>query len=95
MFRLLEESGFKRVKSVVVPRFRFRQDSTQNAAEAEVAAKDAERRAANCELARGKLANYQTKRRIYRTDENGEVTEWLDVDEERAKAQAEVDEWCN
>jgi hypothetical protein len=34
MFRLLEETGFKRVKSVVVPQFRFRRQSTQNAAEA-------------------------------------------------------------
>jgi hypothetical protein len=34
MFRLLEETGFKRVKSVVVPRFRFRKQSTQNSAEA-------------------------------------------------------------
>lgn len=34
MFRLLEESGFRRVKSVVVPRFRFRKQSTQNSAEA-------------------------------------------------------------
>ena len=33
MFRLLEESGFERVKSVVVPRFRFRKQSTQNTAE--------------------------------------------------------------
>lgn len=34
MFRLLEESGFTRVRSVVVPHFRFRQASTQNSAEA-------------------------------------------------------------
>ena len=34
MFRLFEEAGFKRVRSVVVPRFRFRQASTQNSAEA-------------------------------------------------------------
>lgn len=34
MFALLEQAGFKRVKSVVVPRFRFRHQSTQNAAEA-------------------------------------------------------------
>ena len=33
MFELLEAAGFKRVKSVVVPRFRFRHQSTQNAAE--------------------------------------------------------------
>ncbi len=34
MFRLLEESGFSRVKSAVVPNFRFRRQSTQNSAEA-------------------------------------------------------------
>ena len=34
MFALLEEAGFKRVKSAVVPHFRFRQTSTQNSAEA-------------------------------------------------------------
>ncbi len=33
MFRLLEETGFTRVRSAVVPRFRFRQASTQSAAE--------------------------------------------------------------
>jgi hypothetical protein len=33
MFRLLEESGFTRVRSAVVPRFRFRKASTQDAAE--------------------------------------------------------------
>ena len=34
MFRLLDESGFTRVKSAVVPGFRFRQESTRNNAEA-------------------------------------------------------------
>jgi hypothetical protein len=34
MFRLLEESGFTRVKSAVVPNFRFKYQSTQNSAEA-------------------------------------------------------------
>ena len=34
MFALLEESGFTRVRSAVVPGFRFRRPSTQNAAEA-------------------------------------------------------------
>ena len=33
MFALLEGAGFVKVKSVVVPRFRFRRQSTQNAAE--------------------------------------------------------------
>ncbi len=34
MFRLLEESGFTRVRSAVVPNFRCRKASTQNSAEA-------------------------------------------------------------
>jgi len=34
MFRLLEESGFTKVKSAVVPNFRFRKQSTQSSAEA-------------------------------------------------------------
>ena len=34
MFELLESEGFERVRSVVVPRFRFRHEKTQNAAEA-------------------------------------------------------------
>ena len=34
MFALLEDAGFRRVKSAVVPGFRFRQDSTRNSAEA-------------------------------------------------------------
>ena len=33
MFRLLEETGFTRVRSAVVPKFRFRKEATQNAAE--------------------------------------------------------------
>lgn len=34
MMRLLEEGGFTRVRSAVVPGFRFRKASTQDAAEA-------------------------------------------------------------
>jgi hypothetical protein len=34
MFALLEDAGFKRVRSAVVPRFRFRKEATQDAAEA-------------------------------------------------------------
>lgn len=34
MFRLLEETGFKRVRSAIVPGFRFRKASTQDSAEA-------------------------------------------------------------
>ena len=34
MFALLEDAGFTRVRSAVVPGFRFRKGSTQNSAEA-------------------------------------------------------------
>jgi len=34
MFRILEESGFTKVRSAVVPGFKFRKESTQNSAEA-------------------------------------------------------------
>ena len=34
MFRLLEESGFQKVRSAVVPHFRFRKEATQRSAEA-------------------------------------------------------------
>ncbi|MEQ8331333.1 MAG: hypothetical protein RH859_12815 [Longimicrobiales bacterium] len=33
MFRLLEETGFTRVRTAVVPGFRFRKQATQDAAE--------------------------------------------------------------
>ncbi len=33
MFALLEDAGFKRVRSTVVPGFAFRKDSTRDAAE--------------------------------------------------------------
>ncbi|HEY0673849.1 MAG TPA: hypothetical protein VGD27_16345 [Longimicrobiales bacterium] len=33
MFRLLEETGFARVRSAVVPGFRFKKPSTQDSAE--------------------------------------------------------------
>jgi hypothetical protein len=34
MFALFEDAGFTRVRSAVVPNFRFRKASTQNSAEA-------------------------------------------------------------
>ena len=34
MFALLEDTGFKRVRSTVVPDFTFRKESTRDAAEA-------------------------------------------------------------
>ncbi|HET9706864.1 MAG TPA: hypothetical protein VFP39_01035 [Gemmatimonadales bacterium] len=33
MFALLEDAGFKRIRSTVVPGFAFRKDSTRDAAE--------------------------------------------------------------
>lgn len=34
MFRLLEDVGFTKIRSAVVPRFRFRKSATQSSAEA-------------------------------------------------------------
>ncbi|HSR43577.1 MAG TPA: hypothetical protein VLL48_15425 [Longimicrobiales bacterium] len=34
MFELFEDAGFARVRSAVVPNFRFRKDATRNQAEA-------------------------------------------------------------
>jgi hypothetical protein len=34
MFKLLEDAGFTKVRSAVVPGFQFRKESTKNAAEA-------------------------------------------------------------
>ena len=34
MFALLEDAGFKRVRSAIVPGFAFRKESTRDAAEA-------------------------------------------------------------
>ena len=34
MFRLLEQAGFTKVKTAVVPRFSFKKESTRNSAEA-------------------------------------------------------------
>ena len=34
MFRLFEESGFSKVRSIVVPNFKFKKAGTQNSAEA-------------------------------------------------------------
>lgn len=34
MFALLEDAGFKRVRSTIVPGFAFRKESTRDAAEA-------------------------------------------------------------
>jgi hypothetical protein len=34
MFRLFEQAGFEKVRSAVVPGFRFKHESTRNAAEA-------------------------------------------------------------
>ncbi len=60
----------------------------------EIAAKEKEQSDANCAQASKKLRDYENNRRIYRTGPDGEITEWLDIDEERSKAQKEVDTYC-
>jgi len=50
-------------------------------------------RDANCEQSKKALDTYNSMRRIYKTGPDGEI-EWLDIDEERAKAQEQVNKWC-
>ena len=57
----------------------------------------AEDRAANCEIARERLERYTISRRLYRSLPDGE-REYLsdaEIDEERAGAAADVEEWCD
>jgi hypothetical protein len=69
--------------------------SKQEAAiQAEIAQKEKAQSERNCAKARQTLNTYNSNRRIYKKDENGE-REWLDIDAERAKAQNAVDTWCD
>ena len=65
------------------------------AAEAEDAAQRKAQRTANCTRARDIQKKYNSNRRIYEVGPDGEVTKWQDIDEERAKAQKNVDTWCD
>lgn len=61
------------------------------------AAQVAEMRAKNCTIARERLLTYTQSHRLYRPLENGE-REYLsddEIDAARAKAAADVEEWCN
>lgn len=61
------------------------------------AAERAETRAQNCELARERRETYMTSHRLYRNTESGE-REYLssaEIDEARAQAAADVEQWCN
>lgn len=65
------------------------------AAEAEAAAQRNAQRTANCARARQIQKKYNSNRRIYEAGPDGEFTKWLDIDEERDKAQKNVDTWCD
>lgn len=54
-------------------------------------------RAANCVIARERLERYTTSRRLYRELPDGEREYLSDaqIDEARARAAADVDEWCD
>lgn len=57
----------------------------------------AEQRASNCRIARERLERYLMSRRLYRTDDAGE-REYLsdaEIDEARARAAADVENWCD
>lgn len=56
-----------------------------------------EQRQKNCEIARERVARYEVSRRLFRTNPAGE-REYLDdaaVAEARAKAAADVKDWCD
>lgn len=56
-----------------------------------------EQRARNCEAARERSERYATAHRLYRTTPDGE-REYLtsdEIDEARAQAAADVEQWCN
>lgn len=56
-----------------------------------------EQRQKNCEIARERLDRYTLSRRLFRTNDAGE-REYLDdaaVAEARAKATADVEDWCS
>jgi hypothetical protein len=55
-----------------------------------------EQRQKNCEIARERQQRYTVSRRLFRTTPDGE-REYLDdrqIDEARAKAAADVEDWC-
>ncbi len=59
--------------------------------------RQAQRRAENCEIARDRAQRFAVSHRIYRTLPDGE-REYLsseEIDEARARADADVQEWCD
>jgi hypothetical protein len=71
-------------------------NAAKAANDAQIAAKEKEQSEANCAQARKKVRDYQGQgpRRIYRTGPDGELEYMGRADEERAKAQNEVDTYC-
>ncbi len=68
----------------------------QEAEDAELAARNAQQREANCRIARSRLQQYSDARRLFRTLPNGE-REYLDgpeIDAARAGAVRDVEELC-
>lgn len=73
------------------------QDTAQAGQSAPTAAQQAELRARNCEAARARQQTYVSSRRLYRETESGE-REYLssaEIDEARAQAAADVEQWCS
>jgi uncharacterized protein DUF4124 len=77
--------------------FRKRQQEQQDAAKKDsLKQQEAQEKQQNCSVARSQLAQYQAGGRISRMDSNGERAFLGDaeIDQERARAQAQVDQWC-
>ena len=77
--------------------FKKRQQQQAEAAKKEsLKQQEVQERQQNCNVARSQLAQYEAGGRIARTNANGE-REFLDdaaIQQERARAKAQVDQWC-
>ena len=71
--------------------------AAEKAAEKAEADAEAAELARQCEMAREQMQKYETSRRLYLEDENGERT-WLDEDEKQAEKKrlaGQIDEHCS
>ncbi len=69
----------------------------QDAEDAQLAARNAEQREANCRIARSRLQQYSDARRLYKTLPNGEraYLDSAEIDSARAGAVRDVEELCD
>jgi len=92
----LDSSAQQQSAAEVADEIRENFENEEAAERALMAAAEREQRAAFCTAANQRLTKYKQAHRIYRTKDSGE-REYLnsqELDAERAKAAAEVAQWC-